>query len=831
MKRKWICLLLVLVLALGACAPAAEPEATPEPTVAVEPSQTAEPVQEGGYTPGTYSGSAQGFGGAVNVTITVDESSIQDVTVEGDGETLGIGSRAIEEMPALILAAQSAEVDVLSGCTYTSNAVISALSDALNQAAGASSEMAAVKMAPGVYEAEAWGYSRTRPVEVSVTVTDYAVTKIEVGFNKENVGILESVTDLLIPRIIERQSIAVDAITGATASSKAVSTAVEDCIAQALAAAGTDASAIDYFRSTYEPETTQETIEVDVLIVGMGGTGTSAAMMAAETQYNLGEEVSVLAIEKAGKFGGTGCNTSVLLAFNSQFTEDMYNDGEPYFDAALCDAELRAAANLNEFQEMGWNKILTESGNTLDWLISHGFYFGEPKPGLAGTLPNSFEYNGQGGEASLAVAYSYYKSMVDDYTALGGEYMLETEGVGLIYDEATNTVEGVKAINHVTGVEYDIYAKSIVLATGGFGANDEMEEALYEGSQTGPYRHDISMMQNDGKMIQAAIDIGAATAGFEDCLSGVIWNIGIPNRLTGYDLIWEEDTFDLFRDDVGVWSYSDIPEMMVNDWDGVFVNLEGERFVNEAGIWAGKNNSGYLYYTLWSTDLLDYVNENGFSNNFSGNFLTLSSMTSGVFPLNTGVLDMGTDVYEIMEECVRTGNAYKADTLEELAELAGMDPAVLTATVEAYDAACAAGMDEEFGKDPAFLHAIGDEGPYYLLMAMPRAYTSGGGLYVNDKLQVLSASDDTTPINGLFAGGTDCLGATPPFFYGGEYLSWALVSGRGAGRSAARYAAGLDLEYELETIVFGDVNAYTGGAASADDPTTAMGFLREETNQ
>ena len=126
------------------------------------------------------------------------------------------------------------------------------------------------------------------------------------------------------------------------------------------------------------------------------------------------------------------------------------------------------------------------------------------------------------------------------------------------------------------------------------------------------------------------------------------------------------------------------------------------------------------------------------------------------------------------------------------------------------------------------LTPVGEEGPYYLLLAMPRAYTSGGGLYVNDKLQVLSAEDETTPMAGLFAAGTDCLGATAPFYYGGEYLSWAFVSARGAGRSAARYAAGLDLEYELETIEVGGLMVTGGDSSSADDPDTPMGFLRDE---
>ena len=755
-------------------------------------------VADGPYTAGTYTGTAQGFGGEVSVTITVDSDAILTVEAEGPNETAGVGSRAVELLPAAFIEAQNADVDAVSGATSSSRALIQAIKQALAQAKGEDQEETAVfKMAPGKYTAVVSGYSKTRPMKVDVTITDYAVTKIEIGENKENVGILGSVKDLLIPRIIERQSVDVDAICGATVSSNAVKRAVEDCMQQAMEAAGTDLDQMNYFHKEYVPEKSEETIDVDVLVVGMGGSGSAAAMMAVDTQQKLGQEVSVLAIDKAGKFGGTACNTSVMLAFDSKYTQDTYNNGEPYFDKSYCDEEFRSVATMTPYQEMGWNKMLNESGYALDFLISHGFYFGEPKPGLAGEMPNSFEYTGQPGEASLAIVYTYFQQLWDDFTRAGGKYMLETEGTDLIVDPESGAVTGVKAINHVTGVEYTINAKSVVLCCGGFGANDELEEELYRGSQTGAYKHDISIMQNDGKMMVSALKNGAAVGGMEDCLTGIIWNFGVPYPLTCYDINWVDGTFDIFRDDTGCWSFNDVPNIMVSAWEGVAVNPEGNRYTNEAGIFTLKMNNGSLYYSLWSKDLLDYINESGFGINFAGNFINSSSMTSGAFPLNTGIKDMGMDVYEIMEKCVETGNAIKADTLEELAELAGMDPAVLAETVKKYDEGVESGNDE-FGKDPVFMHKIGSDGPFYFLLGMPRPYTSGGGLLINDKLQVLSATDMETPIEGLFAGGTDCLGATPPPFYGGEQLCWAMTSGRGAGRSAARYAAGETLEYEEE---------------------------------
>ncbi|MCD8015687.1 MAG: FAD-dependent oxidoreductase [Lachnospiraceae bacterium] len=89
----------------------------------------------GSYIPGTYSSSEYGMLDYVTVTVTFDEESITDVIIEGN-ETDGIGSTAIEEMPAQILEAQSADVDGVSGATVTSTAIRTALANCIAQALG-----------------------------------------------------------------------------------------------------------------------------------------------------------------------------------------------------------------------------------------------------------------------------------------------------------------------------------------------------------------------------------------------------------------------------------------------------------------------------------------------------------------------------------------------------------------------------------------------------------------------------------------------------------------------------------------------------------------------
>ncbi len=86
------------------------------------------------FIPGTYTGTAKGFGGDVEVTVTVSENSIDDLQVVGDKETENIGTFAVSMLPDRILSAQSTKVDAIAGATVTSNAVLHALQDALTEA-------------------------------------------------------------------------------------------------------------------------------------------------------------------------------------------------------------------------------------------------------------------------------------------------------------------------------------------------------------------------------------------------------------------------------------------------------------------------------------------------------------------------------------------------------------------------------------------------------------------------------------------------------------------------------------------------------------------------
>ena len=122
--------------------------------------------------------------------------------------------------------------------------------------------------------------------------------------NGETATVLQSAIDLMIPRMIENQSVTVDSICGATVSSNAIKTAAEAAVVEAIVAAGGSESDVKAFYVKEPVSSAQEELETDVLVIGMGGSGFAAAMSAAQAQYeaagNDASKVSVLGIDKAG---------------------------------------------------------------------------------------------------------------------------------------------------------------------------------------------------------------------------------------------------------------------------------------------------------------------------------------------------------------------------------------------------------------------------------------------------------------------------------------------------------------------------------------------------
>ena len=726
----------------------------------------------------------QGYGGPVTVTLTLQNDKITECEIVGDDETEGIGSKAVEELPAKIVTANSADVDVISGATFTSKAIISAAGKALAEAKGEEIETSKVKMTPGTYTAKAAGYGLTLPISVDVKVNETSIVDIKVDTenSSESKPMLADTIELLIPRMLDYQSVAVDSITGATATSNGIKQATTDALEQAIKSAGTDPGAIEVFKAIPPKLDIHEEIDTDVLVVGMGNSGLIASLSIAENLNKQADgdssKVNMLAIDKAGRIAGTGMATGDILAVNPPRMMEEFNNGEKYVDEkVLWDVWMDFCKN--DPKESVLKMFFDESGKAVDWAnYDQGFSMGEPKEGF--TVDDVYLVKHQlldldYGDIETEVAKLHYH-LLDSYEKYGGEYILETEAYELLYDESTGAVTGVKARNN-NGTEYTINANAVVLATEGFIGNPDMQ-VEYLSNEYFPLKgvwKAKAMMQNDGKMIKQAIDLGAGT-----------YNIGMPPMvhvaggteiLRDYEVHFIDGVINPWTEKTATWSLNDVPIIMTTAPNTLQLDTTGKRFCNEAGIFEWWR-AGPKFYTIWSEDQVNDIEKNGFKYNEDNPFIGQGGIPEGQ-PVP--------EIKEVIETCIEKGSAYKVDTLEEAEKLTGMKEENMKATLSTYNAAYEKGADDEFGKDPEYLEKINENGPFYVFCAASYPYSTCGGLDINDRLQVVK-EDGVTPIKGLYAVGTDSMGTlyserNSYVTFGGAAQGWCVTSGKVVGET------------------------------------------------
>lgn len=754
----------------------------------------------------TASATAKGFGGDITVTLTVntEKGLITDAQIVGDAETPGVGGRAVAEMPAQYVEAGSLEVDGVTGATVSSNAIKNAARIAYNKAMGIVTD-AAIHMAPGKYTAGALGYWGIWELPVTVTVNETAILKIETPEDRFAHGeaevILQSAKDKLIPRIIESQSLEVDSIAGATASSNAIKLAVDKALREALAAGGTDESAVDYFHKAPAAAAASEVeeLDTDILVVGMGNGGLFAFRNAIEKMQEInGHKLcSVMAIEKAGKVGGKSALCHEFNAVNPPKYKEMFNNGEDYVDAEAykktwLDFTMGADGVQKAKPEM-IELFVEKSGDTIDWLFDRGWRFGslDPSPMAGGIVSfNSVLLsNVDTGtyEDRRAGVDKFYKSFLAFCEAEGGKYMLETEAYEILTEG--DRVTGVKARNNVTGQEYLIHCKALIMGCGGFASNPEMLTNLLDPKWAGP-RKVLGTGMDDGKMMQAALNIGAGTWNIE--MSPNIMHVGIDHWLTKYPVNQLEGTLDGRTGRVKTQTLNDIPLGLGISSDCLVVNTKGERYVNEEmlirfGLVLTEDScpafrSGTHYYAVYSKDRLQDIAENGFT--------AIPKWEGYCWQGGTAMKTPLPEVFDCLDACIAEGMAFKGDTIEDLATQLGMDPAVLAGTLEAYNACAEAGEDPEFGKSAENLKPY-NEGPFYAVEMKNVTFGTVGGLDVDTNIRVLKA-DHKTPIEGFYAIGLDSHGVllTPEHNYigfGGVAQGWYATSGLLASTHAVSY--------------------------------------------
>ena len=665
-----------------------------------------------------------------------------------------------------------------------------------------------VTMKPGIYVGEGRGFDWIEPVRVKIEVSEDELLSVEVierELNREEPLIMKAAEDRMIPRMIEQQSVTVDSICGATGVSYGIKAATEDALKKALAAGGSSEDAIEafYVDPVYNDGATEE-LSYDVVVCGMGGAGCAAAMAAAEAMQAAGLPVSVLAIETAGKWGGTAANAGEPFSINAPRYLEKYNNGEPWCETQSLYDDWMATLGTGETPckpEMV-QLLFDESGPTVDWLqFDHGFLFTRGMKGFGTSewlckqqyvyktnMLEDVDYAAEYpdytfGDRSTTVG-QYYDSIVADFVEAGGDYLLETTATELLYDAASNRVTGVRAVSNVDHTAYTVNAKAVILCTGGFGGNQDLHVEYLTNPEyplDRPWKL-WGMYQNKGQMLKSAIDQGVATYNLD--MPPCIHFKTTDGYLTEYPVYYRDGLEERMQEQ-NVWSLNDVPMILGIDAGCLQVGTDGLRHYNEGGtfaFWAG----GPTWFSIYGGDYIDKLASEGFAGEPGTYARSTKVYGQGGYPNARPI----PQIYEVLDTAVKHGYVFKANTLEELAEQIEVPVDAFVDQVRRYEEFCANGEDPEFGRKPETLVSKIGHGPFYAIRTKPVPYATLAALDVDADINALLP--DGTKVGGLYACGNDSGGVietnlAPYAQYGGVALGWAFTSGRLAGTHAAEY--------------------------------------------
>lgn len=598
-----------------------------------------------------------------------------------------------------------------------------------------------ISFTAGEYTAVSAG--KNGDVKVKVVFDENSIVSVEVLESNETEGISNAAIERTIKSIVDGQTLEVDVTSGASLTTNAIVTAVEDCVKQANG----DVEALKNNKKEETASKKEETYDTDIVIVGGGASGLTAAISAS----NLGANVIViekgvsLAVSNGANAGGPiATGTKVQEAEGEDLTtEELYEHMSEFAKSTVNDALLR--------------KTLEVTGETIDMLDDLGLsvYLRPDSYGVGFRARHGIKEKGE----------DRMKFLADKIESNGGTIMLGTTGEEVILNEEGVAV-GIKATKS-DGTKVTINADSVLLATGGYLGSQDIIENKFGNITINPLGNTLST--GDG------INMTLAAGGVEDKNWGIVAN-----------------EFSASNSKAGTWTKDSNQNLRFGIYGGLLVNGEGNRFFNEE-IMASEPLSGAeatlrygKYYAVMDEAYYNSVCEQGI-------FKTLGSPETWVAgvknlsdsaPESKAHVKVLTQAKDQLQEAIDQGWAYKADTIEELAGKFGLEN--LVSTVEEYNKYCEAKHDSEFGKNPVFLTSI-SSGPYYVFEYEPSAWCTIGGVKVDDSLRALNK--DNEPIKGLYVAGIDAgsLFTAPYYDNEGSAFGLSLGSGTLAGRNMYSY--------------------------------------------
>ena len=584
-------------------------------------------------------------------------------------------------------------------------------------------------------------------VTVTLTLEDGKITGCTAEGKDETPGIGTLALEQLPAQIAETGSIAVDGVSGATVTS----TAIKEAAAAALTAAGLNP---DDYKTAVEKTGSAEdsTVEADVVVVGAGGAGMTAAITAA------GEGKSVVILESQPMVGGNsvratgGMNAGkTVYQDENEFGEsagvektlktaaEKYADNETITALAKTVSEQWAAYQANptgyfdsvELMELdtmiggkGINDpalvetLCANSADAIDWLDEHGITLHNVSSfGGASVKRIHRPVNAEGKTVSVG---SYMIPLLQENCEKAGvKMMLDTTATEILTD-ANGAAVGVKATG-ASGETVTVNAKAVVLASGGFGANLDMV-VKYKPELKGFMTTNAPGIQGQG--IEMAEAIGAATVDMDQ--------IQIHPTV-------EANTAAL------------ITEGLRGD-GAILINEEGQRFIDEVGT-------------------RDVVSAAEIAQTGSYSWLVVDQAM--------------VDASSVIQGYIKKGYTVTGATYEELGKAMGVDAAAFAETMEKWNGYVEAKNDPDFGRT-SFANPL-NTAPYYAVKVTAGVHHTMGGLKINANTEVLNEKGEVIP--GLFAAGEVTGGVHGANRLGGNAVADFTVFGRIAGAAASDYAA------------------------------------------
>ena len=584
-------------------------------------------------------------------------------------------------------------------------------------------------------------------VSVTLTLTDGAITGCTAEGKDETEGVGSQAIAKMPGAIAESGSIAVDGVSGATITS----TAIKEAAAAALTAAGLNP---DDYKTAVEKDAAAEdsTVDADVVVVGAGGAGMTAAITAAA------EGKSVVILESQSMVGGNsvratgGMNAGkTVYQDENEFGEsagvektlktaaEKYADNETITALAKTVSEQWAAYQANptgyfdsvELMELdtmiggkGINDpelvetLCANSADAIDWLDEHGITLHNVSSfGGASVKRIHRPVNAEGKTVSVG---SYMIPLLEENCEKAGvKMMLDTTATEILTD-ANGAAVGVKATG-ASGETVTVNAKAVVLATGGFGANLDMV-VKYKPELKGFMTTNAPGIQGQG--IEMAQAIGAATVDMDQ--------IQIHPTV-------EANTAAL------------ITEGLRGD-GAILINEEGQRFIDEVGT-------------------RDVVSAAEIAQTGSYSWLVVDQAMA--------------DASSVIQGYIKKGYTVTGATYEELGKAMGVDAAAFAETMEKWNGFVEAKNDPDFGRT-SFANPL-NTAPYYAVKVTAGVHHTMGGLKINANTEVLNEKGEVIP--GLFAAGEVTGGVHGANRLGGNAVADFTVFGRIAGAAASDYAA------------------------------------------